>query len=108
MTKLDDDSDVYLARRKKRRSGSLNRKFFQHGIIYYNNYRKAQIGKYLINIKSMNILYSSGVLSGLRKMVSGSVNTPATVRENTKTPVLSKSAAKRKFDSYEGLSSKAK
>lgn len=56
----------------------------------------------------MNILYSSGVLSGLRKMVSGSVNTPATVRENTKTPVLSKSAAKRKFDSYEGLSSKAK
>ncbi|RVE41487.1 hypothetical protein evm_013874 [Chilo suppressalis] len=73
MTQLDDDSDVYLARRKKRRSGSLNR-----------------------------------VLSGLRKMVSGTVNTPATVRENTKTPVLSKSAAKRKFDSYEGLSAKTK
>ncbi|XP_063831096.1 uncharacterized protein LOC135080382 [Ostrinia nubilalis] len=73
MTQLDDDSDVYLARRKKRRSGSLNR-----------------------------------VLSGLRKMVSGSVNTPATVRETAKTPVLSKSAAKRKFDSYEGLSTKAK
>ncbi|CAG9789400.1 unnamed protein product [Diatraea saccharalis] len=73
MTQLDDDSDVYLARRKKRRSGSLNR-----------------------------------VLSGLRKMVSGTVNTPATVREHTKTPVLSKSAAKRKFDSYEGLSAKTK
>lgn len=49
-----------------------------------------------------------GVLSGLRKMVSGSVNTPATVNENGKTPVLSKSAAKRKFDSYEGLSAKTK
>ncbi|XP_026760650.2 uncharacterized protein LOC113519685 [Galleria mellonella] len=73
MTQLDDDSDVYRARRKKRRSGSLNR-----------------------------------VLSGLRKMVSGGVNTPATVRENTKTPVLSKSAAKRKFDAYEGFSAKTK
>ncbi|XP_022818026.1 rho GTPase-activating protein 11A-like [Spodoptera litura] len=74
MSQLDDDSDGYLARRKKkRRSGSLNR-----------------------------------VLSGLRKMVSGSVNTPATVNENGKTPVLSKSAAKRKFDSYEGLSAKTK
>lgn len=41
-------------------------------------------------------------------MVSGSVNTPATVNENGKTPVLSKSAAKRKFDSYEGLSAKTK
>ncbi|XP_053613362.1 uncharacterized protein LOC128676928 [Plodia interpunctella] len=71
MTQLDDDSDVYRARRKKRRSGSLNR-----------------------------------VLSGLRKMVSGSVNTPATVRESTKTPILSKSAAKRKFDTYEGFSAK--
>ncbi|XP_060805132.1 rho GTPase-activating protein 11A [Amyelois transitella] len=71
MTQLDDDSDVYRARRKKRRSGSLNR-----------------------------------VLSGLRKIVSGSVNTPATVRETTKTPVLSKSAAKRKFDTYEGFSAK--
>ncbi|XP_072929788.1 uncharacterized protein [Epargyreus clarus] len=68
MTQLDDDSDVYLSRRKKRRS----------------------------------------MLSGLRKMVSGNVNTPATVRENAKTPVLSKSAAKRKFDSYEGLSTKTK
>ncbi|XP_026743258.1 uncharacterized protein LOC113504939 [Trichoplusia ni] len=74
MTQLDDDSDGYLARRKKkRRSGSLNR-----------------------------------VLNGLRKMVSGSVNTPATVNENGKTPVLSKSAAKRKFDTYEGLSTKTK
>ncbi|XP_041969828.1 uncharacterized protein LOC121726507 [Aricia agestis] len=72
MTKLDDDSDVCLSRRKKRRSGSLNR-----------------------------------MLSGLRKMVSGNVNTPATVLENRKTPVLSKSAAKRKFD-YDGLSTKAK
>ncbi|KAG7297865.1 hypothetical protein JYU34_018617 [Plutella xylostella] len=73
MSQLDDDSDVYHAKRKKRRSGSLNR-----------------------------------VLNGLRKMVSSSVNTPATVRENGKTPVLSKSAAKRKFDSYEGLSAKTK
>ncbi|XP_075982984.1 uncharacterized protein LOC142981163 [Anticarsia gemmatalis] len=73
MTKLDDDSDVHLARRKKRRSGSLNR-----------------------------------VLNGLRKMVSGSVNTPATVNENGKTPILSKSAAKRKFDTYEGLSAKTR
>ncbi|KAJ8723830.1 hypothetical protein PYW07_007810 [Mythimna separata] len=74
MAQLDDDSDGYLARRKKkRRSGSLNR-----------------------------------VLNGLRKMVSGSVNTPATVNENGKTPVLSKSAAKRKFDTHEGLSAKTK
>ncbi|CAG9565573.1 unnamed protein product [Danaus chrysippus] len=73
MTKLDDDSDVGQSRRKKRRSGSLNR-----------------------------------MLSGLRKMVSGNVTTPAPVRENSKTPVLSKSAAKRKFDSYEGLSVKRK
>lgn len=28
MVKLDDDSDVNIARRKKRRSGSLNRKLF--------------------------------------------------------------------------------
>ncbi|KAJ8714119.1 hypothetical protein PYW08_007739 [Mythimna loreyi] len=74
MAQLDDDSDGYLARRKKkRRSGSLNR-----------------------------------VLNGLRKMVSGSVNTPATVNENGKTPILSKSAAKRKFDTHEGLSAKTK
>lgn len=73
MNQLDDDSDGSRARRKKRRSGSLNR-----------------------------------MLSGLRKMVSGSVNTPATVRENNKTPVLSKSAAKRKFDTQEGLSAKTK
>ncbi|XP_049877973.1 rho GTPase-activating protein gacU-like [Pectinophora gossypiella] len=73
MSQLDDDSDVYLARRKKRRSGSFNR-----------------------------------MLSGLRKMVSGNVNTPATVRENGTTPVLSKSASKRKFDSYDGLSAKTK
>ncbi|KAJ0173554.1 hypothetical protein K1T71_010703 [Dendrolimus kikuchii] len=72
MTQLDEDSDVYLPRRK-RRSGSLNR-----------------------------------VLNGLRKMVSGSVNTPATVRENGRTPVLSKSAAKRKIDNHEGLSAKTK
>lgn len=52
-------------------------------------------------------LFNPGVLNGLRKMVSSSVNTPATVREG-KTPVLSKSAAKRKFDSYEGLSAKTK
>ncbi|XP_026315019.1 rho GTPase-activating protein 11A-like isoform X2 [Hyposmocoma kahamanoa] len=68
MSQLDDDSDVYLTRRKKRRS----------------------------------------MLSGLRKMVSGNVNTPATVRESGKTPILSKSASKRKFDSYDGLSAKAK
>ncbi|CAB3249310.1 unnamed protein product [Arctia plantaginis] len=73
MVKLDDDSDVNRARRKKRRSGSLNR-----------------------------------VLNGLRKMVSGSVNTPATVNENGKTPILSKSAAKRKFDTYEGFSAKTR
>ncbi|KAJ2953395.1 hypothetical protein O0L34_g985 [Tuta absoluta] len=73
MSQLDDDSDVYLARRKKRRSGSLNR-----------------------------------MLSGLRKMVSGNVNTPATVRESGATPVLCKSASKRKFDSYDGLSAKLK
>ncbi|KAI5630999.1 rhoGAP domain-containing protein [Phthorimaea operculella] len=82
MSQLDDDSDVYLARRKKRRSGSLNR-----------------------------------MLSGLRKMVSGNVNTPATVREHAHahahthahaTPVLCKSASKRKFDSYDGLSAKVK
>ncbi|XP_026494330.2 uncharacterized protein LOC113399414 [Vanessa tameamea] len=73
MTKLDDDSDVSQSRRKKRRSGSLNR-----------------------------------MLSGLRKMVSGNVTTPALVMENGKTPVLSKSAAKRKFDNYEGLSVKIK
>ncbi|XP_050353808.1 uncharacterized protein LOC126775764 [Nymphalis io] len=74
MTKLDDDSDVSQSRRKKRRSGSLNR-----------------------------------MLSGLRKMVSGNVATPALVMENGKTPVLSKSAAKRKFDNnYEGLSVKVK
>ncbi|CAH2094697.1 unnamed protein product [Euphydryas editha] len=74
MTKLDDDSDVSQSRRKKRRSGSLNRMF-----------------------------------SGLRKMVSGNVTTPALVLENGKTPVLSKSAAKRKFDNnYEGLSVKTK
>lgn len=72
MTQLDEDSDVYVPRRK-RRSGSLNR-----------------------------------VLNGLRKMVSGSVNTPATVRENGKTPVMSKSAPKRKIDNYEGLSAKTK
>lgn len=48
------------------------------------------------------------MLSGLRKMVSGNVNTPATVRESGKTPILSKSASKRKFDSYDGLSAKAK
>lgn len=48
------------------------------------------------------------MLSGLRKMVSGNVTTPAPVRENSKTPVLSKSASKRKFDSYEGLSVKRK
>ncbi|CAG4957446.1 unnamed protein product [Colias eurytheme] len=77
MTQLDDDTDVHQSRRKKRRSGSLNR-----------------------------------MLSGLRKMVSGNVNTPATVREydktHDKTPVLSKSAAKRKFDTAEGLSVKTK
>lgn len=73
LTKLEDDSDVHQAKRKKRRSGSLNR-----------------------------------VLNGLRKMVSGSVNTPATVNENGKTPILSKSAAKRKFDTYEGLSAKTR
>lgn len=48
------------------------------------------------------------MLSGLRKMVSGNVNTPATVRASGKTPILSKSASKRKFDSYDGLSAKAK
>lgn len=48
------------------------------------------------------------MLSGLRKMVSGNVNTPAPVMENVKTPVISKSAAKRKFDTYEGLSVKTK
>ncbi|XP_034834059.1 uncharacterized protein [Maniola hyperantus] len=73
MTKLDDDSDVSRSRRKKRRSGSLNR-----------------------------------MLNGLRKMVSGNPTTPAPVRDNGKTPVLSKSAAKRKFNSYEGLSAKTK
>ncbi|CAK1583758.1 unnamed protein product [Parnassius mnemosyne] len=73
MTQLDDDSDVYKSRRKKRRSGSLNR-----------------------------------MLSGLRKMVSGNANTPATVPENGKTPILSKSASKRKLDGYEGLSAKIK
>lgn len=74
MTKLDDDSDVSQSRRKKRRSGSLNRMF-----------------------------------NGLRKIVSGNVTTPALVPENGKTPVLSKSAAKRKFDNnYEGLSVKTK
>ncbi|XP_050674965.1 uncharacterized protein LOC126972332 [Leptidea sinapis] len=73
MTKLDDDTDTHPNRRKKRRSGSLNR-----------------------------------MLSGLRKMVSGNVNTPATVREHDKTPILSKSAAKRKFDNHGGLSVKTK
>ncbi|XP_063539328.1 uncharacterized protein LOC134748461 isoform X1 [Cydia strobilella] len=73
MSQLDDDTEAHLARRKKRRSGSLNR-----------------------------------MLSGLRKMVSGGVNTPATVCESGKTPILSKSASKRKFDSYEGLSAKTK
>ncbi|XP_039757952.1 uncharacterized protein LOC120632213 [Pararge aegeria] len=73
MTKLDDDSDVSRSRRKKRRSGSLNR-----------------------------------MLNGLRKMVSGNPTTPAPVRDNGKTPVLSKSAAKRKLESYEGLSVKTK
>ncbi|XP_052743959.1 uncharacterized protein LOC112044372 [Bicyclus anynana] len=73
MTKLDDDSDVSRSRRKKRRSGSLNR-----------------------------------MLNGLRKMVSGNPTTPGPVRENGKTPVLSKSAAKRKFESNEGLSAKTK
>ncbi|KAG6455445.1 hypothetical protein O3G_MSEX009229 [Manduca sexta] len=73
MMQLDDDPDAYTARRKKRRSGSLNR-----------------------------------MLSGLRKMVSGNVNTPATVRENGKTPILSKSASKRKYESYEGLSAKVR
>ncbi|XP_073950298.1 uncharacterized protein isoform X2 [Choristoneura fumiferana] len=48
------------------------------------------------------------MLSGLRKMVSGGVNTPATVCEHGKTPILSKSASKRKFDSYDGLSAKTK
>ena len=52
--------------------------------------------------------YVLGVLNGLRKMVSGSVNTPATVNENGKTPILSKSAAKRKYDTHEGLSAKTK
>ncbi|KPJ18268.1 Rho GTPase-activating protein 11A [Papilio machaon] len=73
MTQLDDDCDLHHARRKKRRSGSLNR-----------------------------------MLSGLRKMVSGSANTPATVPEHSKTPVISKSAAKRKMEGYEGLSAKIK
>lgn len=48
------------------------------------------------------------MLNGLRKMVSGSVNTPATVKEYDKTPVLNKSASKRKFDTCEGLSAKLK
>lgn len=48
------------------------------------------------------------MLSGLRKMVSGSANTPATVPENGKTPVISKSASKRKLEGYEGLSAKIK
>lgn len=49
------------------------------------------------------------MFNGLRKMVSGNVTTPALVPENGKTPVLSKSAAKRKFDNnYEGLSVKTK
>lgn len=73
MMQLDDDSAIYRARRKKRRSGSLNR-----------------------------------MISGLRKMVSSSVHTPATVRESGKTPILSKSASKRKCDNYEGLSAKTR
>ncbi|KAL4717933.1 hypothetical protein ACJJTC_001351 [Scirpophaga incertulas] len=56
MIQLDDDSDVCMVRRKKRRSGSFN----------------------------------------------------PTVREVSRTPILSKSAAKRKFDGYEGLSAKVK
>ncbi|CAK1550470.1 unnamed protein product [Leptosia nina] len=73
INQLDDDSDIHEARRKKRRSGSLNR-----------------------------------MLNGLRKMVSGNVNTPATVKECDRTPFLNKSAAKRKFDTCEGLSAKIK
>ncbi|CAH2045166.1 unnamed protein product, partial [Iphiclides podalirius] len=73
MSQLDDESDAYQSRRKKRRSGSLNR-----------------------------------MLSGLRKMVSGNTNTPATVPENGKTPIISKSASKRKLEGYEGLSAKIK
>ncbi|XP_022116576.2 uncharacterized protein LOC110994319 [Pieris rapae] len=73
MSQLDDDSDIHQVRRKKRRSGSLNR-----------------------------------MLNGLRKMVSGNVNTPATVKEYDKTPVLNKSTSKRKFDTTEGLSAKIK